>query len=196
MVPARGRTGPCGGPGQPGPALRARAGRRTRRGAGSALVSPGRGPGFAGRALPPGQLHDAGKGVAHDPAQAAACYLRAAEQGHLRAQFDLGLRFESGSGVPVDAVQALHWYRRAAEQDYAPAQHMVGVLLERDGTADPFEAVRWYLRAAEGGHAPAQFALGLRYDSAHGVARDYVAAFHWYACAARRAMRVPGSMSG
>jgi TPR repeat protein len=65
---------------------------------------------------------------------------------------------------------------------------MLGQLLDRDdsGTVDPRQAGEWYRKAAEQGHTLAQFALGLRYDSAHGVARDYEAAHFWYLCAARQ----------
>jgi TPR repeat protein len=88
--------------------------------------------------------------------------------------------------VVRDAARALYWYRRAADQEYAPAQHMVGVLLEREETSDPREAAHWYRKAADAGHTLSQFALALRYDSAHGVERDYEAAHFWYLCAARQ----------
>jgi TPR repeat protein len=65
---------------------------------------------------------------------------------------------------------------------------MLGQLLDQDdtGTVDPRQAYEWYRKAADQGHALAQFALGLRYDSGHGVERDYEAAHFWYLCAARQ----------
>jgi TPR repeat protein len=62
----------------------------------------------------------------------------------------------------------------------------VATLLDRDEMANPAEATEWYRKAADAGHVLAQFALGLRYDSAHGVERDYEAAHFWYLCAARQ----------
>jgi TPR repeat protein len=54
------------------------------------------------------------------------------------------------------------------------------------GMYDARQAYGWYRKAADGGHALAQFALGLRYDTGHGVDRDFEAAHFWYLCAARQ----------
>ena len=57
----------------------------------AALVPQGRRAGLRRRPVPPGQLLDAGHGVATgSAARAVDWYRKAAEQGHLRAQFDLG----------------------------------------------------------------------------------------------------------
>lgn len=45
--------------------------------------------------------------------QAAAWYQRAAQQGHQRAQMQLGHLYEAGLGVVQDPEQALEWYRAA-----------------------------------------------------------------------------------
>ena len=61
-----------------------------------------------------GLLHESGRGVPEDPAQAAAWYERAALQGLTQAQFNLALLHQTGRGVPKDGMQALYWLEVAA----------------------------------------------------------------------------------
>ena len=49
-----------------------------------------------------------------------------AEQGHIDAQFMLGIIYSSGLGKPEDMTQAAHWYRLAAEQGHVDAQYKIG----------------------------------------------------------------------
>ena len=50
-----------------------------------------------------------------------------AEQGHAKAQHNLGLMYYSSRGVPQDFAEAAMWYRMAAEQGNATAQWFLGV---------------------------------------------------------------------
>ena len=50
-----------------------------------------------------------------------------AEQGDVRAQFNLGLMYGKGEGVPQDYAEAAKWYLKAAERGYASAQSILGV---------------------------------------------------------------------
>lgn len=52
---------------------------------------------------------------------------RAAEQGHVLAQYNLGLMYERGLGVEMDAKQALHWFTEAAKGGDSAAQAKVFV---------------------------------------------------------------------
>ena len=61
-----------------------------------------------------GLLHETGRGVAEDAAQAAAWYERAALQGVTQAQFNLALLHQTGRGVEKDGGQALYWLEVAA----------------------------------------------------------------------------------
>ena len=61
-----------------------------------------------------GLLHETGRGVAEDPAEAAAWYERAALQGVSRAQFNLALLHQTGRGVEKDGAEALYWLEVAA----------------------------------------------------------------------------------
>ena len=47
--------------------------------------------------------------------------LKAAEQGHAKAQTNLGWMYDNGEGVTKDAVKAVEWYQKAAEQGNADA---------------------------------------------------------------------------
>ena len=40
--------------------------------------------------------------------------VKAAEQGHANAQYDLGLMYSEGNGVPQDNVEAYKWFTLAA----------------------------------------------------------------------------------
>jgi hypothetical protein len=51
-----------------------------------------------------------------DYAQAAAWYRKAADQGYVGAQVQLGQLYLYGDGVPPDPVEGVKWLRKAAEQ--------------------------------------------------------------------------------
>ena len=50
-----------------------------------------------------------------------------AEQGFVRAQYNLGICYHDGTGVPRDKVEAVKCYRNAAELGFAPAQFNLGI---------------------------------------------------------------------
>jgi uncharacterized protein len=62
-----------------------------------------------------------GYGIEQDQMQAAFWYQKAAEQGHVEAEYNLGRLYATGQGVPRDQEQAVRWIRAAATQGYAPA---------------------------------------------------------------------------
>jgi hypothetical protein len=69
-----------------------------------------------------------------------------AEQGHVAAQFNLGVLFENGLGVAQDYAEAARWYMKAAEQGDEQAQYNVAVLYEKGiGLSLDLEKARyWY----------------------------------------------------
>jgi len=73
-----------------------------------------------------------------------------AEQGHAKAQYNLGLMYARGDGVPEDDKQAVKWLRLAAEQGDAKAQAVLAYMYgEGDGISeDNKQAVKWYQLAA------------------------------------------------
>ena len=83
---------------------------------------------------------------------------RAALQGHIVAQFNLGWMYAKGAGgLQQDYTQAIEWYRMAAEQGDAAAQNNLGEMYARgEGVPrDYVQAYMWLSRAMEGGFKPA-----------------------------------------
>ena len=54
-----------------------------------------------------------GKGVPQDDKQAAHWYRKAAEQGELNSQYNLGVMYANGEGVPEDMTKAKYWLNKA-----------------------------------------------------------------------------------
>ncbi len=90
--------------------------------------------------------------------QAVKWFQKAAEQGQVDAQNNLGVMYSNGQGVLQDYEQAVEWYRKAAEQGYTSAQNNLGVMYQKGQGVlkDPKQAIKWYRRAAEEGEASAE----------------------------------------
>ncbi len=111
-----------------------------------------------------------------------------AEQGHAKAQSNLGWMYYYGNGVPKDKVEALKWHGKAAEQGHAIAEHDLGWMPHnREGVPKNYvEAVKRH-GTAEQGHADAQFRLGWMYAKGQGgLPQDHVEAVKWYRKAAEQ----------
>ncbi len=112
-----------------------------------------------------------------------------AEQGDIRAQYNLGVLYDQGRGVPQNFIEATRWYRAAAEQGHLDAQANLGFAYEQGrGVPQDFgEAAKWYRVAAERGDIAAQANLGTLYANGWGVPQDDVQAHKWLNLAASRA---------
>ena len=62
-----------------------------------------------------GIMHDKGRGVPENDAEAIAWYRKAADRGHLEGQINLGVMYARGQGVRKDNVMALYWFTLASE---------------------------------------------------------------------------------
>ena len=111
-----------------------------------------------------------------------------AQQGHAKAQYQLGKMYDFAEGIPQDDAEAVKWYRRAAEQGHATAQVLLAIMYYqgRGVLQDYAEAAKWYRRAAEQGNDGAQLFLGMMYQEGHGVPQDYAKAVIWYRRAAEQ----------
>ena len=111
-----------------------------------------------------------------------------AEQGHARAQKNLGVMYERGEGVPQDYKTAVKWYRIAAEQGNSFGQNALGNMYDagRGVPKDDKESAKWRTLAAEQGLASAQFNLGVMYATGRGVTQDDKTAVKWYRLAAKQ----------
>jgi TPR repeat protein len=116
--------------------------------------------------------------------------LKAAEQGDVNAQFNLGWMYAEGRGVPQNYKQAVYWYSRAARQGDASAQFNLGMMYDNgEGVAQDYQqAAHWYAKAAEQGIAVAQYNLGIMYDSGQGVVQSFQQAYLWLSLAAAQGL--------
>jgi TPR repeat protein len=140
-----------------------------------------------------GLSHNHWDGEEH--AEAVRWFRLAAVQGHAKAQFMMGSKFEQGQGVAQDSAEALRWVRLAAAQGLADAQFNLGITFAtgKDGVeADGAEAVRWYSLAAAQGHETAPFMLGHMFADGWGqvIAQDRAEAVKWYSLAAAQGCRL------
>jgi TPR repeat protein len=71
-----------------------------------------------------GLMYEQGYGVVQDKYRAALCYRKAAETGHVRAQYRLSYLYCHGQGVPRD--RATECYEKAAEPGDPEAQAAFG----------------------------------------------------------------------
>lgn len=124
--------------------------------------------------------------------KAAEYYRKAAEQGNIGAQVNLGVLYKNGKGVKQDNIEAERWFRKAAEQGDANAQFNMGILYAYGyGVKQDYEeAAQWYRKAAEQGHVSAQNNLGNLYNNGLGVAKSEIEAVKWYRKAAEQGYSV------
>ena len=70
-----------------------------------------------------------------------------AEQGHAKAQYNLGLMYDNGEGVLKDDKEAVKWYRKAAEQGHAKAQYNLGVMyINGDGVLKDLSKAKYWTK--------------------------------------------------
>ena len=97
-------------------------------------------------------------GSPKDQKQAVYWYRKAAEQGHVEAQIELGKCYEDGNGVEKDLSQMIYWYRKAADQGHAHAQYLLGWCYKSGHGVESniIQARYWYGKAAKQGHKTAK----------------------------------------
>jgi TPR repeat protein len=127
-------------------------------------------------------LYDAGKYQ-----EAVAKLVPAAEKGHKKAQYRLGLCYDKGRGVAENDELAFKWYAKSAQQNYAKAQYQLGRCYKNgEGTAkDRQKAFLYFSKAAQQEHGKAQLALGKCYMKGKGTAADMAKAKTWFSRAIR-----------
>ncbi len=109
-------------------------------------------------------------------------YRKAAEQGHIAAQYELGMLYKLGDGVPESNARAADWLRLAAGLGrHRGAQFQLGELFfhGRGVGQDYGTALSWYRKAAAHGHPVAQHLVGVMYREGWGVENDDLEAYKW-----------------
>jgi TPR repeat protein len=124
------------------------------------------------------------KGVQQDYQAALDWFLKAAENGSVKARYRIALCCRDGLGMAQDYRQALVWFTRAAENGHVESQYCTGMLYSV-GYLNEIEqnhnmAYLWFKIAAENDHVLAQYMMGMSFFQGHGVDRDYAKAMVWY----------------
>ena len=108
---------------------------------------------------------------------AASYYEKAAELGHVSAQFKLWNIYNFGQdGAGHDSIKAEYWLRKAAKQDHIPSMYYLAILLKGAGNK---EAVYWAKKAAEQGSVPVQGLLASIYHEGKLVEKDEDQCRYW-----------------
>ena len=91
--------------------------------------------------------------MTHSYRQAKDWFEKAAEKGHVDAQYNLGVIYENGEGVSQNYQQAKAWYEKAASQNDAQAQFELGVMNElgQGESIDLKQARHYYERSCNNG---------------------------------------------
>jgi TPR repeat protein len=124
-----------------------------------------------------------GKDMPQDGQAAFEVWIRAAQKGHLKAQYYVGELYLKRT--PADAIEAVFWFRRSSQKGYELATNALGNCY-RDGfgvAKNMNEAVRLYRQAARKGFDEAQASLAHCYAHGLGVDKDIEEAIKWYRAA-------------
>jgi len=109
--------------------------------------------------------------------------VKAAEQGDVDAQAELGAMFLYGKGVTKNRTEALKWYHKAAEQGHSKAQNKLGDSYQygRNGVIkDRSIAIKWYQKSAEQGNASGAYELGSMFYYGNINTQNHTEAAKWY----------------
>jgi len=133
-----------------------------------------------------GKMHEYGRGLERNDAEAIRWYGKSAAQGFAVAQYRLGVLNDNGWGIPVNDTEAARWYQLAAVQGHGLAQHDLAFMYA-DGTGVPQDFVRAYMwlqiAVAQGNDVMIKHRNRIagelsvaQIDEAQALARDWLAA--------------------
>ncbi len=109
-------------------------------------------------------------------------YRKAAEQGNIIAQFELGRMYEHGWGVSQDYIKAYDWYKKTADQGYGWGfANVADLYWEGNGvTQDYSKSCEWLQKAIDHGCLYVAETLAEAYEQGLGVSQNYKKAFELY----------------
>ena len=101
------------------------------------------------------------KGMPQDYAKALELFEKAAQQGHFKAQYNLGVMYRYGQGIPPNLIIAFRYYEKAAQQGYDKAQTSLGTMYcKGEGIhKNLILAKQWLEKAAQQGNKNAKSQL-------------------------------------
>jgi uncharacterized protein len=121
-----------------------------------------------------------------DRKQAVYWFKKAAEQGHLEAQYWLGWLYIREVDELFDVKLGLQYFKSSAEAGYVESMvwlarhYMYGSPPLEKKDKDYKQAFYWFCKAAEHNHAVAQRRLGYMYQEGLGATKDDGQAAIWY----------------
>jgi TPR repeat protein len=140
-----------------------------------------------------------GHGVRHaaDMKTGAMWLTKAAEQGDIQAQVELGKEY-TGKGLTPDSAMSVKWFQAAADQGDAFAQTSIGFCYEKGNVyAQSYaQAANWYRKSAEQGEPGGLYQLAGLYATGNGVTRNGADAYALYKLAAQQNDINPGEGGG
>lgn len=119
-------------------------------------------------------------GVAKDVRQAIHWYTKAAEQGHTRAQFNLGMCYYLDETLR-DLNKMSYWFKKAVENGFRLPDNNLYVLLgdiHRE-KGNKSESMYWYTKGADLNIAESQYRLFERYTLGDTVREDLKKSQYW-----------------
>jgi TPR repeat protein len=108
-----------------------------------------------------------------------------AENGHAKAQLQLGILYEMGLGVKKDYQQASKWYQKAAIQGDSEAQKRF-LEMKKKGRSDFMPPPTPENFTGDMTDPQVQYDLGVMYFSGIGVKKDLKTALRWFEMAAHQ----------
>ncbi len=136
-----------------------------------------------------------GIGVELDPVEGFKCFKKAADKGHIQAQFEVGCCYDTGTGVKQDLIIANHYYHQAADSlpGHAQAQYNLAAnYAEGRGChkKNPELAFYYFKLAADADPEfnDAQYQVGFRYRIGLGVPQNGIKAIEYLTRAADNGM--------
>mmetsp|Transcript_38732 Transcript_38732/g.60403 ORF Transcript_38732/g.60403 Transcript_38732/m.60403 type:complete len:1056 (-) Transcript_38732:48-3215(-) len=117
-------------------------------------------------------------GVPRDRARAVQYLDRAARQGNVEAQYNLGVMHAYGHGVERNRERSLELFRQAADQGYVAAQNGLALSLT-DGSPDNnfTEAFQYFNRSAQSGNPDGLYNAALLLRDGRGVEKNETLAY-------------------
>ncbi len=108
-------------------------------------------------------------------------FMKAAQKGHVVAQYDVGVNYVNGWGVEKDAKKAYEWWTKSAAEGYPSAEAAIGKCYFNGwGVKKNYEeACKWWKKAAEANDLDGMIALAYSYFSGTGVAKDDEKGLEW-----------------
>jgi TPR repeat protein len=123
-----------------------------------------------------------GDGVNQDPVMAVYWHLKAALQGHSKAQSSLAYSYQHGLGNEKNSKEAIFWFTKAAEQDNAEAQYNLALIYYKgiEISRSCQKAFNWFKKSAKLGFVEAQYNLACLYNNGDCVDKNFEISFYWF----------------